>query len=174
MYFFLNLFHSCIFGNSLEKRKNNSFLLGRMRCTSPAHARKQARSPFPSLPSLPSGPRRPRDPAVSCWPSTRAPPVGNASPKSPLPCLRVCTAIAGNPSLPCPSRRLAACHPMRTPPRSPCPLTRRAVASWRCGLRKRCLPPVVAAPPPMPEAEGSTTNHTAPPSLPPILPPRFV
>jgi hypothetical protein len=129
MYFFLNLFHSCIFGNSLEKRKNNSFLLGRMRCTSPAHARKQARSPFPSLPSLPSGPRCPRDPAISCWPSTRAPPVGNASPKSPSP-----ACVCAQPS---PAIRCCRAHRVALRPATPCALHRDRLVLSRAELSPR-------------------------------------
>jgi hypothetical protein len=92
-------------------------------------------------------------PPISHPPPVWAPPVGLFSPQSPS---RVRWRL--------PQLRQSQCH-LRMPPLPPCPLARQTVTSCRNALCKRRLLPVVAAPPPMPGAEGTVTNRAAPPSL---------
>jgi hypothetical protein len=123
---------------------------------------------------VPSRPHRSATP-----PSVRAPPVGIFSPKSHF--ARV-LAPAGDPPLPrlvLSPLRQSQCR-LRMPPRSPCPLAWQVVTSHHCALRKRHLPPAIAALSPDARSRGlgdkpcSAACARAPSSLSPSLPPRAV
>jgi hypothetical protein len=128
-YFCPNLFHSCVFGKFLGKRKGIFFPSWADFAAPAQPTRGSGLLPFPSLPSLLSGPQRPHGPTGSDRSLCAGPACQGAPPNPPL-LSRVCAAVTGNPPLLrpiaspslSPLRQSQRCP--RTPPQLPCPLMR--------------------------------------------------